>query len=302
MHACERRYGTDFSLIAALFPNRNRRQIKNKFKREERDDPRRMDLLLNGGRCREATETVAASLPSSSTERAETSSIATRVPVVASKDGAASAPDPASRDSVGTGSSHAAATARSSRVAAPHELALPAHPTATSRTALSSGQPKPAVAESILQRPTTAPSLVPSTGARASSQAAPDRTELRFTDGSRVTKRVPHLESGPSSTCVSAGITTSSITQSAGSGNPITVDRSPAVASAITATLATASATKPSPPPRKPLLSSMMMMSKKTVIEDEPPEVELPPEPEEWEHEHRGAGHGSDDDDNWDRL
>jgi hypothetical protein len=30
-------HGTDFTLIAAQFPNRNRRQIKNKFKREEKE-------------------------------------------------------------------------------------------------------------------------------------------------------------------------------------------------------------------------------------------------------------------------
>ena len=41
-----RKYGTDFTLIAALFPNRDRRQIKNKFKREEKLDPGKIDRLL----------------------------------------------------------------------------------------------------------------------------------------------------------------------------------------------------------------------------------------------------------------
>eukprot|EP00962_Isochrysis_galbana_P014136 scaffold4028_cov122-Isochrysis_galbana.AAC.2 len=34
-----RLHGTDFTLIAAKFPDRNRRQIKNKFKREEKERP-----------------------------------------------------------------------------------------------------------------------------------------------------------------------------------------------------------------------------------------------------------------------
>ena len=54
--AALQKYGTDFSLIAALFPNRNRRQIKNKFKREEREDPRRMDVLLSGGKRLESSD------------------------------------------------------------------------------------------------------------------------------------------------------------------------------------------------------------------------------------------------------
>lgn len=37
------RYGTDFTLIAALFPNRNRTHIKKKFKKEEKENPRRID-------------------------------------------------------------------------------------------------------------------------------------------------------------------------------------------------------------------------------------------------------------------
>jgi len=38
--------GTDFSLIERLFPNRTRRQIRNKFKKEERDWPHKVDEAL----------------------------------------------------------------------------------------------------------------------------------------------------------------------------------------------------------------------------------------------------------------
>jgi len=41
-----RLHGTDFTLIAAKFPDRNRRQIKNKFKREEKERPQVIELLL----------------------------------------------------------------------------------------------------------------------------------------------------------------------------------------------------------------------------------------------------------------
>jgi transcription factor TFIIIB component B'' len=39
-------YGSDFSLIAKLFPNRTRRQIRNKFKKEEKDNIKRVDWAL----------------------------------------------------------------------------------------------------------------------------------------------------------------------------------------------------------------------------------------------------------------
>jgi hypothetical protein len=40
------RFGTDFSLIAHVFPTRTRRQIKLKFKREERDYPQKVNQFL----------------------------------------------------------------------------------------------------------------------------------------------------------------------------------------------------------------------------------------------------------------
>lgn len=40
-------YGTDFSLFERLFPGRPRRQLKNKFKREERENPARVDEALS---------------------------------------------------------------------------------------------------------------------------------------------------------------------------------------------------------------------------------------------------------------
>ncbi|KAG8467550.1 hypothetical protein KFE25_000866 [Diacronema lutheri] len=39
-------YGTDFSLLEKIIPNRNRRQIKLKFKREERENPARVNDAL----------------------------------------------------------------------------------------------------------------------------------------------------------------------------------------------------------------------------------------------------------------
>lgn len=41
-----RQCGTDFTLIEKFFPHRNRRQIRNKFKKEERDHPERIDFAL----------------------------------------------------------------------------------------------------------------------------------------------------------------------------------------------------------------------------------------------------------------
>ncbi|CEP01470.1 unnamed protein product (mitochondrion) [Plasmodiophora brassicae] len=40
------KYGTDFSLITKLFPDRTRRHIRNKFKLEERQNPARVDAAL----------------------------------------------------------------------------------------------------------------------------------------------------------------------------------------------------------------------------------------------------------------
>jgi transcription factor TFIIIB component B'' len=43
-----RMFGTDFEMIAGLFPHRNRRQIKLKFCKEEKDNPVRIDKILKG--------------------------------------------------------------------------------------------------------------------------------------------------------------------------------------------------------------------------------------------------------------
>ncbi|GJQ13853.1 hypothetical protein GpartN1_g5644.t1 [Galdieria partita] len=40
-------FGTDFSLVAQLFPKRNRKQVKAKFKREEKVAPDRVDAALS---------------------------------------------------------------------------------------------------------------------------------------------------------------------------------------------------------------------------------------------------------------
>lgn len=40
-------YGTDFSMISVLFPHRDRRHIRNKFKKEERERPDEVERALN---------------------------------------------------------------------------------------------------------------------------------------------------------------------------------------------------------------------------------------------------------------
>lgn len=45
-----RTFGTDFSLMTKIFPHRSRRQLKYKFKREERENPDLVDGALNGPR------------------------------------------------------------------------------------------------------------------------------------------------------------------------------------------------------------------------------------------------------------
>lgn len=54
-------WGTDFAMVSRLFPTRSRRQVKNKYKREERLNPQRIDAALSGprgpqGTCRHARE------------------------------------------------------------------------------------------------------------------------------------------------------------------------------------------------------------------------------------------------------
>ena len=41
-----RMFGTDFEMIAKMFPHRNRRQIKLKFNKEEKDNPAKVDRIL----------------------------------------------------------------------------------------------------------------------------------------------------------------------------------------------------------------------------------------------------------------
>ncbi|KAI0562072.1 Transcription factor TFIIIB component B'' [Gracilaria domingensis] len=45
-YQCLRKYGTDFLLMESDFPRRSRKQLKLKFKREEKDNPRRVDRAL----------------------------------------------------------------------------------------------------------------------------------------------------------------------------------------------------------------------------------------------------------------
>lgn len=47
-YAALRKFGTDFSLMESSFPKRSRRQLKLKFKREEREVPERIEEALNG--------------------------------------------------------------------------------------------------------------------------------------------------------------------------------------------------------------------------------------------------------------
>lgn len=47
-YAALRKFGTDFLLMKSAFPNRTRKQLKLKFKREEKEFPDRIDEALNG--------------------------------------------------------------------------------------------------------------------------------------------------------------------------------------------------------------------------------------------------------------
>lgn len=46
MHQALRAFGTDFTLIARLFPKRGRRGVKAKYLKEERTNPKRMEDVL----------------------------------------------------------------------------------------------------------------------------------------------------------------------------------------------------------------------------------------------------------------
>lgn len=41
-------FGTDFGIIASLFKNRSRIQIKNKFMKEEKKNPEKINQVLKG--------------------------------------------------------------------------------------------------------------------------------------------------------------------------------------------------------------------------------------------------------------
>ena len=45
-----RMFGTDFNMISKMFPGRSRHSVKLKFNKEEKDDPRRIEKALKGGR------------------------------------------------------------------------------------------------------------------------------------------------------------------------------------------------------------------------------------------------------------
>lgn len=66
-----RTFGTDFSLMTKLFPHRSRRQLKYKFKREERENPNLVDEALNGPRkpIPAVLPTVPTAMPTTSTEQ-----------------------------------------------------------------------------------------------------------------------------------------------------------------------------------------------------------------------------------------
>ena len=44
--ACLRQVGTDFSMMAPLFPTRTRRELKQRFKREEKEHPSIVNMAL----------------------------------------------------------------------------------------------------------------------------------------------------------------------------------------------------------------------------------------------------------------
>ena len=323
--AALQKYGTDFSLIAALFPNRNRRQIKNKFKREEKEDPRRMDLLLSGRPLDEvpaATPRLSYRAALSSTAPAADADPPPRalLAVVAPPTGAAGAAGSSSAGmgrgplSVPASTAFSAISAPSARhphqqpaigAAAPPGAAASLPPPASCGTV---GLPRTALSTPALRapHPTPAPRVAPTP--RHPSVPPPGMPRL---DGPRNAPRPavasapppaalpPRPAVAPSRPVASAaapiaptapGRAATSSTAAAGAASSARLPNSAAPAAAASPAAATAAS-------RRPMLSSMMvMMSRRQVDEDEEPEadVELPPEPEEWEY----GGGGSEDEDN----
>jgi hypothetical protein len=293
--AALQKYGTDFSLIAALFPKRNRRQIKNKFKREEREDPRRMDLLLSAGRCTESE------LP----DRAQMQSLIERCANVGSSaPSEAVAPSgPLGLSAAGVLSAGASAPALAEAMGAGGREHLrapapPALPVASSLAPTRAPPPSslpPRVGGSRPSVPVSAASPGP-----AASPAAPDRPHIP------VGTSVPPVAAARGRDHPIATMATPTALAGAAAGAP----REPAasggaaaaapVAQAATlpaaARAAPLAATRPAIPARRPMLSSTMMMSsKRTDVEEQPLEKDLPPEPEEWRNEQRGGGSEDDD-------
>ena len=51
-------FGTDFGTIQKFFPKRERKQIKSKFRREEKANPEKIEMALNSHRSMSADECV----------------------------------------------------------------------------------------------------------------------------------------------------------------------------------------------------------------------------------------------------
>ena len=298
--AALQKYGTDFSLIAALFPKRNRRQIKNKFKREEREDPRRMDLLLSAGRCTESE------LP----DRAQMQSLIERC-----ANGGSSAVSEAAVAPSAAPASHgmSAAAVSSAGASAP---ALAEAMGAGGREHLRAPAPALPLASSLAPSRAAPPSSLPprvggvGSGFRPVSAAAPGPP------ASPAAPDRPHMPVGTSVPPVAAArgrdhpIATPTATPTALAGAAAGAPREQAasggaaVAAPVTqaatvpaaARAAPLAATRPAIPARRPMLSSTMMMSsKRTDVEEQPLDKDLPPEPEEWLNEQRGGGSEDED-------
>jgi len=302
--AALQKYGTDFSLIAALFPKRNRRQIKNKFKREEREDPRRMDLLLSAGRCTESELPDRAQMQSLIERCANVGSIAPSEAV------APSGPLGLSAAGVLSAGASAPALAEAMGAGGREHLRAPAPPALPEASSLA---PTRAPPPSSLPPSSLPPRVggvgngsrpsVPVSAASpgpAASPAAPDRPHIP------VGTSVPPVAAARGRDHPIATMATPTALAGAAAGAPREPAASGGAAAAAPVAQAAAlpaaaraaplAATRPAIPARRPMLSSTMMMSsKRTDVEEQPLEKDLPPEPEEWRNEQRGGGSEDDD-------
>lgn len=309
-----RKYGTDFTLIAALFPNRDRRQIKNKFKREEKLDAGKIDRLLasNGRPDPEQMQAVInGQAPRPMAPDADCSSALAPASAPAASAAAGAPAAPLAMSVPAAPSPLVPAVELLARAPVPAERPQPtAAPTSTSAR-----QPTPAATQGAARSTsaaclrddraasnastTSATALVAPVGGTRPLQprpvpphTAPSQPTARppASTGSRQPQSVPSLTASSASHTVARP-------PAPAPAPALTTSRAAAPVEPQRRTASTPSA--PAEPPRR-MLSSLVMMRKPRDEEEEAPAAEsfsFPTEPEEWEsHEGPGDDAHSDED------